>query len=78
MKILTKDGKYQKVSNDWIAHDKVTKLGWKYSSRAEWKKNIRDSRKIEKELIDALAKKGKEAIAEVLSKPKKNKNSRWI
>lgn len=47
MKILTKDGKYQKVSNDWIAHDKVTKLGWSYSTRAAWKKDVRDAKKTE-------------------------------
>ena len=45
MKILEKDGVYQKVSNDFIAEDKVKKLGWKYSSRSEWKKNVRDVKK---------------------------------
>ncbi len=46
MKILVKDGKYQKVPNDWIAHDKVTKLGWAYSNKSEWKKNVRDTNKV--------------------------------
>jgi hypothetical protein len=49
MKILEKDGKYQKVSNDWIADNKVKQLGYRYASREEWKKNVRDVNKTLKE-----------------------------
>lgn len=45
MKILEKDGNYRKVSNDWIADNLVKTMGWKYSSRADWKTNVRDVKK---------------------------------
>lgn len=47
MKILVKDGVYQKVANDWIADNKVKTLGWEYSTRKSWKANIRDRKKID-------------------------------
>ena len=47
MKILKKSGNYRKVSNDHIADDLVKNMGWEFSSRSEWKENIRDSKKTE-------------------------------
>ncbi len=45
MKILEKDGNYRKVANDWIADNLVKTMGWKYSNRSSWKKDVRDVKK---------------------------------
>ena len=45
MKILEKDGNYRKVPNDWIADNLVKTMGWKYSNRSDWKKDVRDVKK---------------------------------
>ena len=45
MKILEKDGAYRKVANDWIADNLVKTMGWKYSNRSDWKKDVRDVKK---------------------------------
>lgn len=47
MKILEKDGKFEKVPNDHIAEQKVKLYGYKYSKKEEWRKNVRDARKLE-------------------------------
>ncbi len=62
MKILKKEGNYRKVTNDFIADDLVKKLGWSYSTRAEWKTNVRD---VGKKVIEEVT-----AVKE-LKKPKK-------
>lgn len=64
MKILEKDGKYQKVSNDFIAEDKVKKLGWRYATKDEWRKQSRNStpptpQKVGKEVNEPSLKKKK-------------------
>ena len=81
MKILFKDDKYVKVSDDLEADEKVKKFGWRYVKRSEWKKNVRDFDKkpfvkTDPALIQALSDKGKEAIAMVLSKQGKKTKSK--
>lgn len=60
MKILKKEGVYRKVPNDWIADDLVKKWGWEYSTRSEWKQNVRDIKKQEKSEEKNIHKKIKE------------------
>lgn len=37
MKILEKNGKFEKVTNDFIAETKVKNHGWRYASKTEWR-----------------------------------------
>lgn len=59
MKILFKEGKYSKVSDDLEAEQKVQKFGYKYVPRSEWKKNVRDVKKEEIKLVENIVKEKK-------------------
>jgi hypothetical protein len=56
MKILKKDGNYRKVSNDFIANNLVKTMGWEYSTRSEWKENVRDVKKVKKQTPEIITK----------------------
>ena len=47
MKILIKDGKYEKVPNDFIAEQKVKLYGYQYAKKQDWKSNVRDVKVVE-------------------------------
>jgi hypothetical protein len=67
MKILFKEGKYTKVSNDMEADQKVRKFGYRYAKKSEYNINVRDVKKAEAEL---------EAVKVAKQKEEKNKNAK--
>lgn len=59
MKTILKNGTYQRVSNE-VAEREVAK-GAKFASKSEWKKNVRDAKKIAIEEVKEEAKAKKES-----------------
>lgn len=57
MKTVSKNGEYLRLS-DSEAESKV-KSGWKYTSKSEWKQNVRDVKKAEKAESEKQTKKEK-------------------
>ena len=56
MKILEKNGKFEKVPNDFIAETKVKQHGWRYATRTEWRNSTRPSKTVEVIEVPGLSK----------------------